>query len=62
MVKNVVKNISKNYNEYAKKNGCKTNGMDMNELLKKYLSDWTGGDMKFKGNKIVQMKRMVFQR
>ena len=46
----------KKAHEYAKKNGLKA-GMDMNELLKKYLSDWTGGDMKFKGNKIVQMPR-----
>ena len=30
--------------------------MDMNELIKN-TSDWTGGDMKFKGNKIVQMQR-----
>ena len=46
----------KKAHEYAKKNGLKA-GMDMNELLKKYLSDWTGGDMKFKGSKIVQMPR-----
>jgi len=42
--------------EYAKRNGLKT-GMDMNQLLMKHLSDWTGGVLKFKGNKIVQMPR-----
>jgi len=42
--------------EYAKRNGLKA-GMDMNQLLMKHLSDWTGGVLKFKGNKIVQMPR-----
>ena len=32
-------------------------GMDMNELLMRHLTKWTGGDLKFKGNKIVQMPR-----
>jgi hypothetical protein len=42
--------------EYAKRNKLKA-GMDMNQLLMKHLSDWTGGVLKFKGNKIVQMPR-----
>ena len=42
--------------EYAKKKGLKA-GMDMNELLMRHLTKWTGGDLKFKGNKIVQMPR-----
>ena len=29
----------------------------MNELLMRHLTKWTGGDLKFKGNKIVQMPR-----
>ena len=27
----------------------------MNELLMRHLTKWTGGDLKFKGNKIVQI-------
>ena len=42
--------------DYAKKKGLKA-GMDMNELLMRHLTKWTGGDLKFKGNKIVQMPR-----
>lgn len=32
-------------------------GTDLNLVLMKALSDWTGGVLKFKGNKIVQMPR-----
>jgi hypothetical protein len=32
-------------------------GTDLNLVLMKALTDWTGGDMQFKGNKIVQMPR-----
>ena len=32
-------------------------GTDLNIVLMKALTDWTAGDMKFKGNKIVQMPR-----
>jgi hypothetical protein len=32
-------------------------GSDLNFVLMKHLTDWTGGVLKFKGNKIVQMPR-----
>lgn len=41
---------------YRKGNKIKK-GIDLNIVLMKALTDWTAGDMKFKGNKIVQMPR-----
>ena len=41
---------------YRKGNTIKK-GTDLNIVLMKALTDWTGGDMQFKGNKIVQMPR-----
>ena len=41
---------------YRKGNTIKK-GTDLNLVLMKALTDWTGGDMQFKGNKIVQMPR-----
>lgn len=41
---------------YRKGNKIKK-GTDLNLVLMKALTDWTGGTMKFKGNKIVEMPR-----
>ena len=37
-------------------------GTDLNIVLMKALTDWTAGDMKFKGNKIVQMPRDWYEK
>jgi len=37
-------------------------GTDLNIVLMKALTDWTGGDMQFKGNKIVQMPRDWYEK
>ena len=46
---------------YRKGNTIKK-GTDLNIVLMKALTDWTGGDMKFKGNKIVQMPRDWYEK
>ena len=44
------------HQRYVKGNKIKK-GTDLNLVLMKALTDWTGGAMKFKGNKIVEMPR-----
>ena len=46
---------------YRKGNTIKK-GTDLNIVLMKALTDWTGGDMQFKGNKIVQMPRDWYEK
>ena len=45
---------------YRKYNKIKK-GTDLNLVLMKALTDWTGGAMKFKGNKIVEMPREWYE-
>lgn len=47
----------KDYMDRMKKYNKIKPGTDLNLVLMKALSDWTGGVLKFKGNKIVQMPR-----
>ena len=47
----------KDYMDRMKKYNNIKPGTDLNLVLMKALSDWTGGVLKFKGNKIVQMPR-----
>ena len=53
------KETVKRVNDYYKRNPKARikKGSDLNFVLMKALTDWTGGDMQFKGNKIVQMPR-----
>ena len=53
------KETLKRLNDYYKRNPQDRikKGSDLNFVLMKALTDWTGGVLKFKGNKIVQMPR-----
>ena len=53
--KETIKRIEKYYKRNPQARIKK--GSDLNFVLMKALTDWTGGQMKFKGNKIVQMPR-----
>ena len=48
------------HKRYVKYNKIKK-GTDLNLVLMKALTDWTGGAMKFKGNKIVEMPREWYE-
>ena len=52
----------KDYMDRMKKYNTIKKGTDLNLVLMKQLGDWTGGVLKFKGNKIVQMPRKWYMK